>query len=110
MRRPLSPSRSRQCKGVVRGLVLAVLVALGIAAVMAIKMVRSGASDVGYIVAMSLAVVVGLALVAPDRFTSGSSGSEWGDDVHFGADRSCDAIEQEDREIQSKQGEGKSGS
>ena len=70
--RPMSAPSQRDSFGSARVVVVCVLVAVGVAAAVAMRMVSKGASDVGYIIAFSLASVVGMALVAPKFFTGKS--------------------------------------
>ena len=55
-----------------------VLGVVAIAVVVAARIFRNGASDVWFVVAMTLACVVGVALVAPSLFTGGpEDGSDY---------------------------------
>ena len=62
---------------------------LGVAAsffvVFAIRLYRDGASDIGFIVAMSIGAVLVIAFLSPKRFTSmRGATTEWEDDEPYG--------------------------
>jgi len=60
-------------------------VAASILVTVATKLYRDGASDIGYIVLMSVAAVIALAIVAPKRFTSMRGATrDWEDDEPYG--------------------------
>jgi len=48
---------------------LCVLSVIGFVVAMALRMVREGASDISFIIAFSLVGLIGVAIVAPGRFT-----------------------------------------
>jgi hypothetical protein len=59
----------RYCFGGAKAIALCVLAVLGFVATMAMRMLRDSASDIGFVIGFSLACVVGVAIVAPGRFT-----------------------------------------
>jgi hypothetical protein len=62
---------------------LAAVAALGLAAKAALNAYDSGARDPSFIICMSLALVVAIAIVAPGKFLRpGAEEDDWGDNVH----------------------------
>ena len=75
-------SGGRSHFGGARAVAIALLVALGFGVTMAVKMLRSGDSEWSYILAVSLAAVVAMAIVAPSKFTAGHRGpGDWSNEV-----------------------------
>jgi len=64
-RSPSTRATSYQCGGV-PVVVLWVIAALVVGGLMALRLYRSGASNVGYILGMSIAAVIAMAVVAPN--------------------------------------------
>lgn len=71
------PTPRRRVQGSVRGLVFFLIAAISIGGGMAMYMLRKGAGNLGYILAMSLAAVVAMLVVAPGRFTEGGDKAPW---------------------------------
>ena len=64
--------------------ILWIVVAVSIFATVANRLFREGASDIGFIVAMSVAAVIAIAIVAPRRFKSiRGATSDWKDDFEY---------------------------
>ncbi len=75
-----SMSRFRN-SGSARQFYIWIVVAASLFVAAANRFYRDGASDLGFIVAMSVAVVIALAIVAPRRFTSIRGGApDWEDE------------------------------
>ena len=71
----------RSAKGAAVQIFVWIVVAVSIFTAIAASLYRDGASDISFIVGMSIAAVIAIAIVAPKRFksTRGAS-SDWEDD------------------------------
>jgi hypothetical protein len=56
--------------GATKQVLLWIVVAITIAAAMVIKLYRSGHTNLSFIISMSIAAVIAIAIVAPNRFSS----------------------------------------
>jgi len=64
-----------------------IVVAVFIFAAVAVRLYRDGASDLSFIVGMSIAAVIAIAIVAPKRFNSTrEASSDWEDDIPWADD------------------------
>jgi hypothetical protein len=69
MRAHLTQAGTRRSLGGAKHIAIWVLLAAAFGVFMAIKLYRSGNTNLSYVLAMSIAAVVGIALVAPSRFS-----------------------------------------
>jgi hypothetical protein len=67
----------RNARGAVNKIIIAVMVAIGIGGVLAVRLLREGATDFGYVFFMSMVGVVAMAIVAPGLFSARGDRPPW---------------------------------